>query len=124
MKFIRKWINSIFLLSAGMFKLYFKNIVEINFIKCVKVDILGTSVERHNSDSPRDIFCTSLRRLLKTFMQIYKLFFMQKSKQKKCSLIINYKSKKIIFFFLVNTKNLFLIFLIKENANSMKLRIS
>ena len=40
-KFMRHWINSVFFLPNGTLKLYFKNVIIINFIEWVKLTFSG-----------------------------------------------------------------------------------
>ena len=66
-EFMRKWINSLLLLffaSCGTLKLYFKNIVPIDFTEYVKIDVLGTSLKRHNADVTQGRFLLVLGILL------------------------------------------------------------
>ena len=50
-KFTKKWWNSFsFSFLSGMLKLYFKNVVVMNFMEDVNIAALGTSWEGHNAD--------------------------------------------------------------------------
>ena len=67
-----------FLLSAGMLKLYFKNVVEIHFLECIKIDFFGTSVERHNADFNKGRFSHILGTFLKKIYASIEAIFHEK----------------------------------------------
>ena len=62
-KLLKHWMSSVVLLPSCMLKLYFKNVIEMNFIECVKLKFSGRPQNIIMWTSPRDIFHTSFGRL-------------------------------------------------------------